>query len=299
VVVERDRLKEVLHEQELEGVVTPETLAKAGQALGAELFFTGSVTNFQLGQEDSSFHTPGGIPYVSGIPSVPIESRKSHVEVTLDGRIMDTTTARIVFAENSSSSHDEKKVSFGSSPRERQETYGRLVRFAVGDLVRKMAAQMQTQPWSGRIAHLSEQGIFISGGQDVNMQAGDRFQVVRRGQAIYDPASGELIGYQEQPVGSLEVVTVQEKLSIARAVDGTGFEIGDVVRSGPAAPAVARVTPGGAGAVAPAATGTPAAKAVAPSGTAPPAEAKRFCSSCGKQLAPGAKFCGACGSPVK
>ncbi len=294
VVIERDRLKEVLQEQELEGVVTPETLAKAGQALGAELFFTGSITNFELDQKHSSFNTPSGVPYgPGGIPSVPIDSDKSHVAVTLDGRIMDTTSARIIFAENASSSRDEKKVSIGGSYRQKEEMYGRLVRFAVSDLVHKMVAQMQTQPWIGRIAHINEQGIFISGGQEVNMRAGDKFQVIRRGQPIYDPGTGELIGYEEQPIGSLEVTTVQEKLSIARAVDGNGFEIGDVLRSGPAAAAVAS----GAGGHAPAAK--PAAAKPSPAaGAAPAASAKRFCSSCGKELPANAKFCGACGAQV-
>lgn len=118
----------------------------------------------------------------------------------------------------------------GGTSKQRTETYGRMVRAAVRALVRKMIAETGSLPWSGRIAAITEQGVFVNGGRDVNMAAGDRFQVIRRGKAINDPATGQLLGYEERLLGTVEVVSVQDKLSVAKSTGGSGFEVGDVLR---------------------------------------------------------------------
>jgi hypothetical protein len=51
-----------------------------------------------------------------------------------------------------------------------------------------------------------------------------------------DPESGRNLGSPERRVGTIEVVTVEARFSVARVKDGAGFARGQVVRRAGAGP---------------------------------------------------------------
>ena len=71
---------------------------------------------------------------------------------------------------------------------------------------------------------------YINLGAQHSVRAGDRFRVMREGDAITDPDTGERLGASETAVGVLEVVeVVRDKLSRTILIEGEA-DAGDVVR---------------------------------------------------------------------
>jgi curli biogenesis system outer membrane secretion channel CsgG len=92
-VIERERLDAVLAEQGLAGkgiVVDSATAAQVGKVLGVDLIFTGAVTNWEVKESKSAtFVLIGGG-----------SERAIDIEMAVDGRIIDTTTGQIFFADS-------------------------------------------------------------------------------------------------------------------------------------------------------------------------------------------------------
>jgi hypothetical protein len=56
------------------------------------------------------------------------------------------------------------------------------------------------------------------------------FDVYAQQQALVDPETGKTLGTPDRKVGSIRVVEVEEKYSVAEAIDGTGFKRNHLVR---------------------------------------------------------------------
>jgi len=97
-VVEREKLDALLAEQNLVGIVDPKTAAKAGKVLGVDLIFTGAVTDFEVKKTKSGGHF--GLPRIGNMPSFDIgkETEVLTISMAIDGRIIETSTAQILFA---------------------------------------------------------------------------------------------------------------------------------------------------------------------------------------------------------
>jgi hypothetical protein len=83
---------------------------------------------------------------------------------------------------------------------------------------------------AGKVAHVRDDAIYVNLGRADEIGIGDRFRVVGYGMEIFDPQTGELLGREIIARGEIEIVRVlNEKLSLARAVAGDAFEVGDDV----------------------------------------------------------------------
>jgi curli biogenesis system outer membrane secretion channel CsgG len=155
-MVERERLQDLLKEQQLVGVVNPEQLVKAGQVLGVELLCYGSITDFEIKKTKSE--TGGGIlrgvGNIIGAPHVgvlDIDFKKSQLDfhIGVDVRIVDTTTGEVLFAESADMRRTETASGMGlglagmsvSSSGEVEvsnENQGRLLRLSLDTVVKKL-----------------------------------------------------------------------------------------------------------------------------------------------------------------
>jgi curli biogenesis system outer membrane secretion channel CsgG len=103
IVLERERLQEVLAEQNLgaSGRTSQETAPEVGAIEGAELLITGAVSEFEPGSA-GMYGTIGNLARLGGgtwggvVGNVLGNIRKSHVAIDL--RVVDTRTSRIVAA---------------------------------------------------------------------------------------------------------------------------------------------------------------------------------------------------------
>ncbi len=232
-VIERQQLKHVLGEQELgeRGITTPESAAEIGRVLGVSAIVYGAVTEFGYKKEESG----GVIGKLSGGAGY----KKQEARVACDVRLVDTTTGEIIAAESYSKGDSKRGLSvshkdfaFGHDSKLDQTLVGKASRKVVDEIVQRITDATGGLAWTGRIVKAdSDTRIFLNAGSTGGVTTGMQFQVLRPGEELIDPATGLNLGSEETLVGTIEVVDVKDKYSICKAVSGSDFAGGDIVRA--------------------------------------------------------------------
>ncbi len=226
ILVERAQLQQVLGEQALgqTGAVNPETAAQAGKLMGLNAIVTGSISQFGI--------STGGTDL--GVWKQKVQTAKCVVDV----RVADANTGQLLFADSGKGEFEKKAQEvLGLGQRAGyDETLGQeALRSAITKFMDNLLQQLQSVEWSGRVAEVSGSDIYINVGRDVGLKAGDVLVVQGLGKEIYDPQTKILLGRAEGTTKGELVVTgyVGDKLTVARARSGTGFQVNDVVKIKP------------------------------------------------------------------
>lgn len=233
IVVERQNLEDVLKEQQLgaSGMVRDTTATKIGELLGAQILIRGAVTEFQ----ESTGGGGGGFGF--GGFGIGIKTTEAHVAIDL--KMYDATTGVVLEAKNIEKKISEsglvlaahiRGITFGGGGFQKTPI-GKAVRECIQEAVNYIVARMETVPWQGRVVTVKEDKIYINAGTNTNINVGDVFTVYRPGEELIDPETGLSLGSEETKIGTIKVEKVEEKFSIATAVNGSGFKAKDFVRS--------------------------------------------------------------------
>lgn len=244
-VVERDRLFEVLAEQDLgrDGRVDPATAAQVGRILGADLLLMGAVARFDVRTD-----------HISLPRRVGFDARRHHAIVAFEGRLVDTTTAEIVARGTGSGSDtaygarvrtgDLAGLDFGSSEF-RNSLLGRAARSAARSLARDVGPQLERITTEGThwlatadalVVHCSERDgqwwPMINRGARDGVRVGDVLTIRRKLEDIHDPLTGELLTTLWADLGVMTIREVDEKVAsgpLVRDPDAPGKpQVGDV-----------------------------------------------------------------------
>jgi curli biogenesis system outer membrane secretion channel CsgG len=143
-IIERERIDALIAEQGLagKGLVEGETAVKIGKMLGAQYIFLGSVTNWEVKEvKTGTFVLIGGT-----------RKQNLHIELAVDGRIIDASTGVIVAAGSGEISRDEYVSStaiLGMAPngylRLEQSVAGKQMRMALDDMLKEMIPQVDKE----------------------------------------------------------------------------------------------------------------------------------------------------------
>jgi len=235
-VMERDQMNKILQEQGLgmSGVVTPQSAAQAGKMLGAELAIIGSVTEFGY----KKVSTGGALKKLGFGGSV----GKQTATVAVDVRIIDITTGEILTAETvrkekskTSVKLDTRDLRFGTQAKFDQSLVGKATRAAIDDVVKLLDEHAGGGAWQAKVVTTRSNKVIINSGKNDGVKNGDVFEVVRPGEELIDPDTGESLGSSEEAVGKIRVVNNnfggKGKASECEVISGSGFKRGDIVRS--------------------------------------------------------------------
>lgn len=108
---------------------------------------------------------------------------------------------------------------------------GRTEKELLKKAVRKLLKSIEQVPWTGQIASVSADFVYINAGRNMGMSNDAEFIVLSVGQEIKDPATGVVLGYEEEPVGRIKVMDVKDKLTKAKITSGAGkIKVGDKVK---------------------------------------------------------------------
>lgn len=229
-VVDRERLDALMREKNLSmsGDVDPRTAVQAGKLLGVEYILFGNVTEF--GEETTKAQVGWGLG---------VDVKRKKFIGALDVRLVDTTTGEILWADKARKEESNVKVfvmGSGGGVDDRR-MFDKVLLPCVQELANKVAQlNLKTSASvkgrvAGKIAKVDGALIWINLGSAHGVAVGDTFEVYRQGEPIRDPDSGEILGADEELIGSLKVTTVKGKsLSECAVVSGTGFRPGDVVK---------------------------------------------------------------------
>ena len=150
-LIDRMRMKDVLKEQSLEGIVDPAELAKPGKIRGVDYMFFGVVTNFALKTEKTANH--GGMfdSFLGGAAPLKIDTSKTIIttDIGVDIKLVNTTTGEIVSKqfgevkkEMSASAWGVRVLGIGGDAKNNvqvdKDSQGKLMRYAVDEALRKM-----------------------------------------------------------------------------------------------------------------------------------------------------------------
>ncbi len=231
VVVERAALDSINEEQDLAtgGRTTEETGAQTGKLLGAEFRVRGAMTEFEATQGGGG----GGVR----LGPISVGGQKARAHIGLDVRVYNTSTGEIVGSKHvagkaerggggvgySGGVLDVRAAGFEKTP------LGKAMRDACDKWVDFVVEELGDQPWEGRVVTTTEKGVYVNGGSELGICVGDTFNVYHEGEALIDPATGLELGKERERVGSLRVITVEEKYSICEPVEGDTFERNDVI----------------------------------------------------------------------
>jgi curli biogenesis system outer membrane secretion channel CsgG len=223
-IIERTQLETILAEQDLgaSGRVNASTAAEIGRILGVQLMLTGSITKFSIETISGGFRGIGG--------------SYSEAESMLDIRLIDTTTAEILYAEEGTG-----KIRLGggyamgaSGGRDFDAGLAQeALRPAVLEVVEKLAAEADRfqglKPVApvGQVVGAREGDFYINRGESSGVLVGQQYAVFRVVDEIVD-ANGNVLDRIVDRVGLLQVTRVMSQSAICTIVEGEAAE-GDTI----------------------------------------------------------------------
>ena len=239
VVLERQQVEAVYDEwaRGQSGAVTPETAMEIGRLLGAEYLITGEFTNFNINERGGRLDT-GRL----GLNLGRVGASETRAESAMNARVISVTSGEIVAASQQDGNEVlgrglSTEVLSTASRTEFNETLadqalGPVVQRIVEDLLGQkdhiVSTGMAGATVAPAIAGMGNDGsVYIDQGQNVGMEVGRRFNVLRVVDEIRD-ANGNLLDQVTERVGVIEVSRVLSQSSIATVVEGEVAE-GDVL----------------------------------------------------------------------
>ncbi len=203
-MVSHSGMDEVLNLQALgqSGAMDASTVVQAGRLVGANAIINGSVSEF--GIKKSGFSVPGLVG-TKGLAA----------RAVVDLHLIDGTTGVILMsetAEGSAETSATKILNIGGEGTYDETLAGKALRAAVTSLVQKITSKLAEVPWEGFILSAEGQGAFITGGEDVGLRPGMRFEIRTASKQVTAP-NGKTYALPGQAKGKLRVTDVLPDIS--------------------------------------------------------------------------------------
>ena len=232
VVVERPKLDAVLREQQLRKKGFTKGNIRTGSLEGAQVLITGAVTEFEQAE-------------TGGLGDIRVKAFKfglgtkwAHVGLVIRG--VDVNTGEVIFSERIEKKVNATNFKFGwdkgdygiNTAAFKNTPLGKALQEAIKEAVNLITIKTEDIAWQGKVMKVSGDVVYITGGEDVGIENGSTFLVLKTLEELTDPDTGEVLGVETKTLGKITVVEVQEKFSKAKTVDFEPSEIsrGDIVK---------------------------------------------------------------------
>lgn len=222
ILLERERLEAILNEQALgmSGIVTEKTAPKVGELLGANAIVTGAVTQFGVRTEAQDL--------------VITASKKQIAACTVDVRLIDVSTGRIVWAGSGRGEAVRKYTNYfgsGTAGGYDEILEGDALRAAIVDVRQNLLSGLQELDWSCVVAKVSGNSAYLNAGRKSNLAIGTPLTIYRPGDPILDPDTGTEIGRIDTILGRGKVSAFfGEDGSIIEIIEGKSINTGDLCK---------------------------------------------------------------------
>ncbi len=251
-VIERKAMDKILAEQNFSNSdrADANSAAKIGRLLGVDAIIVGSVTQF--GYDNKNTNVGGGGGGWGGFGIGGFSHKKSKAVVVVDARLVNIDTAEIMgVADGKGESSRESTsllggggnwhgfgggaVDFGSSDFQ-QTILGEAVNAAVTQMSEGLVADApklvaRTINVEGVVASVDGGQIVLNIGSKAGLKVGDQLTVKRVTKEIKDPTTGKTLRKMTSDVGVIKLTDVDEVSAVGSAVSGSGFKVGDEVKT--------------------------------------------------------------------
>ena len=220
-VIERTQIELVLNEQKLgmSGIIDESTAAEVGRILGAEYVIFGVVTSATQQNIDKFAYT------------------LVVIETSIDVRVIDAETGKIIVAEHASGKSESKvvKTSEGtvvSGAVDYNSAYAGSAQNAIDMIGEKIGRLF---PLLGYVVQVEDMKITTDIGEERGAARGDTFIVIRVTDEILHPVTGKRIGWNKEVLASITINTTEKTLSegtiIEKKTPETVVQPGDLIIS--------------------------------------------------------------------
>jgi curli biogenesis system outer membrane secretion channel CsgG len=225
IVIPQQDLDSILAQQRqgATGAINPDTAAKMGQVLGLNAIVTGAITAYSETEEGYDYLVSKG--------------KKQIARVTVDYRIVDTTTGVQLMADSGAGIYEKKAGSvLGMGTKAAYDTDLRdgALRDALTKAMVNMMKQLESTPWKGKIARVTGNKLYINAGRKTGLKVGDRLDIYRVGEDLIDPDTHQKLGTTEDKVGQAIIqqndIGDKADVSVAVTTSGMGYKQGDIVK---------------------------------------------------------------------
>ncbi len=225
VIVEREKLKDVIAEQDLQAsgrAAKAKGVAQTGMIRSARYIGTGAITTVEENQSGGD----GGFSF----KGVRIGGGKSEAQVTVIVKLIDTTTSEIVAKQSITGKAGNTSLRLGLSVAGADTDLGGFKKTPLGqaaqDCINQAAAfiakQMESFPFEGSVVKVSDSGqVIINRGSEFGVEAGQELVMAKEGEVMTDPDTGAVLGKEEgKVIGKIKVAKVAEKISYCDVLSG-------------------------------------------------------------------------------
>jgi curli biogenesis system outer membrane secretion channel CsgG len=251
-VIERKALDKIMAEQNFSNSnrADQNSAAKIGKLLGVDAIVVGSITEFGNETKKTNLGGAGGNWHGMGLGNLGHSNSKANVAIT--ARIIDVDTGEILGVADGKGQSARASTSllgggsnwhgfgggnadFGSS--DFQSTIiGEATKQAVDQLSGNLAVNApkivaRTITVEGTVAAVEGDQIVLNVGGKAGIKVGDEFNVVRVTKEIKDPTTGAVIRRLSTNVGVVKATDVDDVSAVCAPVTGTGFKIGDKIKT--------------------------------------------------------------------
>jgi len=251
-IIERKAMDKIMAEQNFSNSdrANPNSAAQIGKLLGVDAIIVGSITEF--GNETKNTNVGGAGGGFGGFGIGGFGHKKSKAIVGIDARIVNIDTAEIMGVADGKGESSRESTSllgggsnwhgfgagnadFGSS--DFQNTIiGEAVKAAVEQTSTGLIAdagklEVRTISVSGLVASVDSGQIVLNVGTKAGLKVGDQLNVERVSKEIKDPATGKVIRRLSSTIGVVRVTDVDDISAVCVSVSGSGFKVGDAVKT--------------------------------------------------------------------
>jgi curli biogenesis system outer membrane secretion channel CsgG len=239
VLVEREKLRDVMNEQDLMAsgrMAQAKNVAQTGKLRPAKYLATGAITEVDAAQSggDGSINLKG----------FRIGLGKTDAHVTIIAKLIDTTSGEIVAKKRIVGKPGGTRLKIGYAGSDWGGNLGGFKKTPLGQAAQDCITQaaiffarsMAEFPFEGSVVKTSSDGrVIINRGSLYGIEQGQSLVMRSEGEVLMDPDTGEILDKEEgKVIGTLSVETVKEKISYCDVVDGEAApEKGTPVFAGP------------------------------------------------------------------
>ncbi|MFC1498300.1 CsgG/HfaB family protein [Verrucomicrobiota bacterium] len=224
VMVEREKLRDVLMEQDLATsgrTAKAKKVAKTGLIRPARYIATGAVTEAEEG-------VSGGGAGVN-LWGVRVGGSKSKAKLTIIAKLVDTTTGEVKAKKRIVGIAGRVGLNLGLRIGPVGGQIGGFKKTPLGEAAQDcinqaaifFAKTMEEMPFEGSIVKVSRGKVIINRGSEFGMSMGQKLVMREEGELLTDPDTGAILGNEEgEEIGKLEVTKTLEKMSYCKILAG-------------------------------------------------------------------------------
>ena len=211
-IVERDRLDEIANEHHLlqEGRFEDDAVIELGKLMSCQYMLLGAVTNLERKTRETDLWL--------------VSEKKQEVFVTLDIRVVDVTTSKIIlsFSESGSASQKGSGFNFYGFQTNDQNFTGIEIP-AIVEAVSRAGFKIR-ETYGNEYAHvidISSKEITIGAGEDWGISSGALFEIYSEGEEVIN-LDGTPMGRKRNPLALVKVTSVQKDFCVAEVLKNGG-----------------------------------------------------------------------------